>query len=105
MDKSSLTELYRDNWHEFYGGNTGIICDTSIQHNGSIKSLAFHPTARILATCSDDGTVFFWQLSEDNYTAKYFGHLRGPKGPVNSIAFHPRAPLLVIGSSDNTVKL
>jgi WD40 repeat protein len=78
-------------------------------HSSSVYSIAFHPTAPLLATGSYDRTVRLWLLSSDNSSATCVAILdsdkEGHSGPVTSVAFHPTAPLLATGSDDNTVKL
>ncbi|NBQ70674.1 MAG: WD40 repeat domain-containing protein, partial [Nitrosomonadaceae bacterium] len=71
----------------------------------SFLSVAFHPTAPLLATGSNDNTVRLWLLSPDNSSATSVATLEGHGNLVLSVAFHPTAPLLATGSSDNTAKL
>ena len=76
---------------------------------GSVNSnsVAFHPTARLLATGQD--TVNLWRLSADYSSATCVailtyrddGHTEG----VTSVAFDPTGTLLATGSHDNTAKL
>jgi WD40 repeat protein len=74
-------------------------------HHRPVTSIAFHPTAPLLATGSDDNTVKLWRLSSDNSSATCVATLKGHMDYVSSVAFHPRAPLLATGSKDTTVKL
>jgi WD40 repeat protein len=78
-------------------------------HNDLVLSVAFHPTAPLLATCSTDRTVKLWQLSSDNLSATCVATLDRRNGGHNDhvrfVAFHPTAPLLATGSDDSTVKL
>ena len=74
-------------------------------HNSGVTSVAFHPSAPLLATGSFDKTVKLWLLSSDNSSATCVATLKGHSSTVNSVAFHPRAPLLATGSHDNTAKL
>jgi WD40 repeat protein len=80
-----------------------------IGHSGPVSSVAFYPTAPLLATGSYDNTVKLWQLSSDNSSATCVATLDqingGHSNHVTSVAFHPMAPLLATGSNDNTVKL
>ena len=71
----------------------------------NINSVAFHPTAPILATGSDDRTAKLWRLSPDNSSAISVETLQGHSNWVQSVAFHPTAPLLATGSADRTAKL
>jgi len=70
------------------------------------NSVAFHPTARLLATGSQDKTVNLWRLSPDNWKATTcVATLKGHRNWVNSVAFDPTGTLLATGSQDKTVKL
>ena len=72
---------------------------------GESTCVAFHPTAPILATGQDDGTVKLWRLSPDNSAGACVNTLRGHTETVTSVAFHPTGTLLATGSDDNAVKL
>jgi WD40 repeat protein len=74
---------------------------------GSVNSVAFHPTAQLLATSSQDKTVKLWLLSSDNSSATCVATLKGhiERGTSQSVVFHPTAPLLATGSWDTTVRL
>ena len=68
------------------------------------NSVAFHPTARVLATGSQDKTVNLWQLSPD-MKATCVAILKGHTEGVTSVAFDPTGTLLATGSDDSTAKL
>jgi WD40 repeat protein len=70
-----------------------------------VISVAFHPTAPILATGSKDNTAKLWRFSSDGSTATCVATLAGHSDWVWSVAFHPTAPILATGSIDKTVKL
>ena len=74
-------------------------------HSSYIWSVAFHPTAPLLATGSHDKTARLWLLSSDNSSATCVATLKGHRSSVRSVAFHPTAPLLATGSDDSTVRL
>ena len=74
-------------------------------HIHGVNSIAFHPTAPLLATGSSDRTVRLWLLSSKNDSATCMATLKGHICNVRSVAFHPTAPLLATGSSDRTVRL
>jgi WD40 repeat protein len=74
-------------------------------HSHGVTSVAFHPTALLLATGSADKTMKLWLLSSDNSSATFVATLAEHRSWITSVAFHPTAPLLAIGSSHNTVKL
>ena len=86
--------------------NSCATCVATLEgHSGTVYSMAFHPTAPLLATGSWDNTVKLWLLSSDNSSATCVATLEGHSSAVTSVAFHPTAPLLATGSSDNTVIL
>ena len=70
-------------------------------HSGRILSVAFHLTAPLLATGSEDGTVKLW----DTDSQQCVGTLVGHTNIVRSVAFHPTAPVLISGSTDKTLKV
>ena len=73
-------------------------------HGDDIYAVAFHPTAPLLATGSEDPTAKLWRLSSDNSSATCVATLAGHSS-VFSVAFHPTSPLLATGSKDKTAKL
>jgi WD40 repeat protein len=86
--------------------NSPATCVATVEgHSSFIKSLAFHPTAPLLATGSWDKTVRLWLLSCDNSSATCVATLKGHSGSVTSVAFHRTAQLLATGSVDGTVRL
>jgi hypothetical protein len=69
-----------------------------------VNSLAFHPTAPLLAT-GGEHSVQLWRLSSDS-SATCVATLEGQSWYMSgSVAFHPTAPLLATCSKDKTVKL
>jgi WD40 repeat protein len=85
--------------------NMSARCVATLEgHRESVKSVAFHPTANLLATGSDDNTAKLWRFSPDGSTATCIANL-GNRSSVNSVAFHPTANLLATGSDNETAKL
>jgi WD40 repeat protein len=78
---------------------------TLVGHSQKIRHVAFHPTAPLLATTSNDKTAKLWQISRDNSSAKCVATLEGHSGDVRSVAFHPTLPLLATVSHDKTLKM
>ena len=70
-------------------------------HTKGVLSVAFHSSAPLLATGSEDGIVKLWDTNSQKCLATLVGHHR----QVESVAFHPTADILMSGSSDNDVKL
>jgi WD40 repeat protein/serine/threonine protein kinase len=66
-----------------------------------IKSLAFSPDSRVLATASFDHAVRLWDTTKGNLLGKPLLH----KEQVHAVAFSPDGRLLASGSFDGTVKL
>jgi WD40 repeat protein len=75
------------------------------EHSGPVSSVAFHPTAPLLATGSLDKTAKLWQLNyqtlSNSTRVASLGHMKY----VNSVAFHPTQPLLATGGDDGKAKL
>ena len=57
-------------------------------HTGGIHGVAFSPTAPLLATCSEDGTVRLWDLAG---------------GAVRAMAFTPDGRYLATANANGTV--
>jgi WD40 repeat protein len=89
----------------FFRNSSATSVKTLKGHSGHVTSVAFHPSAPLLATGSDDKTVRLWLLSPDNSAATCVATLEGHFDSVTSVAFHPTAPLLATGSGDKTVRL
>jgi WD40 repeat protein/tRNA A-37 threonylcarbamoyl transferase component Bud32 len=71
-------------------------------HTGPVHGLAFSPSARLLATCGEDGTVRLWDLGGSGPGVRTVGP--GPfGGPVRSVAFTPDGRYLVTANANGTV--
>ncbi|EAU29371.1 conserved hypothetical protein [Aspergillus terreus NIH2624] len=70
-------------------------------HTGPIGAVAFSPIDQVLATCSHDKTIKFW----DTTTGSLRQSLSGHSDWVRAIAFSSSGRLLASGSQDSTVKL
>ncbi len=67
----------------------------------AIRSLAFSPDGRRLATASDDGAVRLWDAS----TGKKVASLQGHKEIVESVAFSPDGRFLASAGDERMVRL
>jgi WD40 repeat protein len=69
--------------------------------SGSVNSVAFSPDGKTLATGTNDGSVWLWDLA-----TRQAGRLLTASGfPVHSVAFSPDGKTLAAGSNDGSVRL
>ena len=73
-------------------------------HRGAVLSVAFHPSAPILATGSQDNHTKLWRLSDDNRLSSCMG-TKTHHDQIRAVAFHPTEIILATGSDDGTAKL
>ncbi|KAJ6016426.1 hypothetical protein N7540_011017 [Penicillium herquei] len=70
-------------------------------HSHSVRSIAWSPDGRQLASGSDDNTVRIWDPTTGQSVSTFEGH----SDPVQSIAWSPDGRQLASGSLDNTVRI
>lgn len=73
-------------------------------HDSEIKSVAFAPSAPLLATCSRDKSIWIWEeLEDDNFET--VAVLQEHEGDVKCVAWHSGKPLLASASYDDNIRL
>ena len=87
------TPMVPEDW-----GSTLQVLDT---HSGDVFDVRFSPDGKLLASGSDDKTVWLWDSATGTCRSTLVGHLSS----VFSVAFSPDGKLLASGSYDKTVLL
>lgn len=70
-------------------------------HSGAVKTVAFSPDGKTLASGSEDNTIKLWELATGRELRAFTGH----SDNVFSVAFSPDGKILASGSVDRTIRL
>jgi WD40 repeat protein len=70
-------------------------------HDQDINALAFSPDGTLIATASDDGTVWIW----DTKTGQSLTVLRSHDQPVLSVGFSPDGLRVITASGDGRIRV
>ncbi len=82
-----------------------VLSTSLTKHTDIVRSVAFSPDRRTLASAGNDETVWLWDLTDPADPRPLGQPLTGHTDRVNAVAFSPQGGILVSGSSDNTVRL
>ena len=84
-----------------HDAQTGQEIDLLTGHTASVRSVAFSPDGRTLASGSKDDTIRLWDMQTRALRKTLIGHT----GSVSNVAFSADGKILASGSSDRTICL
>jgi WD40 repeat protein len=73
-------------------------------HDDLVAGLAFSPTGKVLASCSDDDSCRLWDFTDLSQPSPLGQPIREPSD-VNSVAFTPDGSIIALGMADKTIHL
>lgn len=79
----------------------GTLIDRFEDHEGSVRSVDFHPTQPLFVSGGDDYTVRVWSLD----TRKLLFTLNGHLDYVRTVSFHHDLPWIISASDDQTIRI
>jgi WD40 repeat protein len=82
-------------------GDAARLLPTSPDTDNSIRTVAFSPDGRILASADRNGVIRFWDVR----ARKELAQRRGHTGSVNCLVFSPDGNTLASGGADTTILL
>jgi WD40 repeat protein len=81
------------------------IADPLTGHTDDVRSLAFAPDSRVLATGSADRSVILWDVADPARPTRLGRPLTGPDEAVAHMSFSPDGRVLVAAAGDGTIFL
>ncbi len=86
---------------QIWDASTGKLLERYFGHNQQVKSLAWSPDSKLIASASNDQTVQVWEAATGKTRLTYRGH----KQIVDTVAWSPKGDYLASGGGDNTVQV
>ncbi len=108
--KAEQADLRDAQWHYLWRLSHSFLSDLSLNCQAvghaqpvdcQVRSLAFSPDGKLLATGNADHTIWLWDVAAQKPVAVLKRH----EEPVQAVAFSPDGQILAAGSSDKTVTL
>jgi cleavage stimulation factor subunit 1 len=79
------------------------VIKTMYDHSAPVNEVCFHPNGTVLASCSDDYNIKFYDLQKQN-SKRGFRYLPDTY-PVRSISFHPSGEYIISGTEHHAVRM
>jgi WD40 repeat protein len=87
------------------GSSAPVCVQTLNNHTGTVLSVAFDKTGRLMVSCSFDCTAILWRMLPGHDYFTCVATLVGHSHAVTSAVFHSILPLLATSSMDKNIKV